>query len=135
MCFLRFNQKRIYRESADHTAPSCVNCHNRQNKAPLSSGLTEQSGRRPVLVIQNDIGNQNSGTVVVAAITSKTEQKYIMPTYVRIQAQFGLTRVSYILLEQLMTIDKTRLEERVGSLDAKHMRKVNKALAVSVGLG
>jgi len=95
---------------------------------------SEQSGRRPVLIIQNDIGNKNSDTVIVAAITSKTERKYIMPTHCRIQAQHGLTRVSYILLEQIHTIDKSRLQEYVGALNAKAIRKVNRALAVSVGL-
>ena len=103
--------------------------------AELANGIgSEQSGKRPVLVISNDIGNKNSGTVIIAAITSKTERKHIMPTHCRIQAQCGLVRVSYILLEQIQTVDKSRLNERLGKLDAEVMRKVNKALAVSVGL-
>jgi mRNA interferase MazF len=103
--------------------------------ADLTFGVgSEQGGCRPVLIIQNDTGNKNSETVIVAAITSKTERKYIMPTHCRIQAQYGLVRVSYILLEQIQTIDKARLKERIGSLNDKAMRKVNKALAVSVGL-
>jgi mRNA interferase MazF len=95
---------------------------------------SEQSGKRPVLVVSNDVGNKHSGTVIVAAITSKQERKYIMPTHCRIQAQHGLARVSYILLEQIQTIDKVRLLEYIGALNAKAVRKVNKALAVSVGL-
>jgi mRNA interferase MazF len=103
--------------------------------ADLTHGVgSEQSGKRPVLIIQNDIGNKHSGTIIVAAITSKTERKYIMPTHCRIQAQHGLSRISYILLEQLQTIDKARLQEYIGTLNDKAMRKVNRALAVSVGL-
>ena len=103
--------------------------------ADLTGGTgSEQGGRRPVLIIQNDVGNRESGTVIAAAITSKTERKHIMPTHCRVQAQNGLARVSYILLEQIHTIDKTRLKGRLGTLGDKHMRKVNKALAVSVGL-
>jgi len=95
---------------------------------------SEQNGTRPVLIVQNDTGNNNSDTVIVAAITSKTDRKYIMPTHCRIQAQYGLVRISYILLEQIHTIDKSRLNDYIGKLDAKAMRRVNKALAISVGL-
>ena len=103
--------------------------------ADLSYGVgSEQSGTRPVLVIQNNTGNNHSGTIIVAAITSKLERKYIIPTHCRIQAQYGLARVSYILLEQIQTIDKSRLKEYIGTLDDKAIRKVNKALSVSVGL-
>ena len=103
--------------------------------AELTHGIgSEQNGCRPVLVIQNDTGNKHSDTVIVAIITSKTERKYIMPTHCRIQAQHGLARVSYILLEQIQTIDKTRLKVYVGTLNDKAMRRVNKALAISVGL-
>ena len=101
----------------------------------LQDGVgSEQSGKRPVLIISNDTGNRNSDTVIVAAITSKTERKYIMPTHCRIQAQHGLARISYILLEQIQTVDKARLDGHIGKLNEKAMRKVNKALAVSVGL-
>jgi mRNA-degrading endonuclease toxin of MazEF toxin-antitoxin module len=104
-------------------------------RANLTPGVgSEQSGSRPVLIIQNDTGNSNSGTVIVAAVTSKTERMYIMPTHVRLQAQHGLARVSYILLEQLHTIDKARLTEFIGTLSSKAIRKVDKALAVSIGL-
>ena len=103
--------------------------------ADLTHGVgSEQRGYRPVLIIQNDDGNIHSDTVIVAAITSKTERKYIMPTHVRIQAHHGLARVSYILLEQLHTIDKARLKDYIGRLGDKPMRKVNKALKRSVGL-
>jgi len=103
--------------------------------ADLINGVgSEQSGNRPVLVIQNNIGNKNSDTVIVAIITSKTERKYVIPTHCRIQAQHGLERISYILLEQIQTIDKARLRMYVGTLSDKTMRKVNRALAVSVGL-
>jgi len=103
--------------------------------AVLADGVgSEQSGRRPVLIIQNDIGNKHSDTVIVAVITSKTERKFIMPTHCRIQAQHGLARISYILLEQIQTIDKARLDEYIGTLNAKAIRSVNKALAISVGL-
>ena len=95
---------------------------------------SEQSGRRPILVISNDVGNRHSDTVIVAAITSKTERKYVMPTHCRLQAQYGLARVSYILLEQVQTVDKERLDERLGRLNDRVMRKVDKALAISVGL-
>ena len=103
--------------------------------ADLPEGAgSEQRGKRPVLIIQNDTGNKHSDTTIVAAITSKTERKYVMPTHCRIQAQHGLARISYILLEQIHTMDKSRLIEHLGKLDAKAMRKVNKALAISVGL-
>lgn len=101
----------------------------------LAHGVgSEQNGKRPTLIISNNIGNNHSGTVIVAIITSKTERKHIMPTHCRIQSQYGLPRVSYILLEQLQTIDKSRLLEYVGTLSNRLMRKVDKALAVGVGL-
>ena len=103
--------------------------------AELKCGIgSEQHGYRPVLIISNDIGNRHSDTVIVAMITSKTERKYVMPTHCRIQAQQGLARISYIMLEQLQTIDKARLKVYIGMLNDKTMRKVNRALAISVGL-
>lgn len=103
--------------------------------ADLTRGVgSEQSGFRPVLIVQNDTGNTQNGTVIVAPITSNTERKYIMPTHCRIQAMYGLPRISYILLEQLHTIDKARLGMYIGTLNDKLLRKVNKALTVSVGL-
>ena len=103
--------------------------------ATLEEGSgSEQCGTRPVLIIQNDVGNKYSGTVIIAAITSKLKRNYKLPTHYRIQAQFGLSKVSYIMLEQIQTIDKARLTDYIGTLNGKAMRKVNHALAISVGL-
>lgn len=94
----------------------------------------EQGGRRPVLIIQNDIGNQFSPVTIVAAITSSvTEKAY--PTEVRVPASSGgLPRDSAVLLNQIKTIDKDRLETRLGKLDASTMRKVDEAIKVSLGI-
>ena len=94
---------------------------------------SEQGGVRPVLVIQNDIGNKHSPTVIVAAITSKA-MKNILPTQHTLPAQNGLDRESIVLLEQVRTIDKQRLKEYVGALGQGDMSAVDRALAVSVGL-
>ena len=103
--------------------------------AVLTRGAgSEQAGVRPVLIIQNNTGNKHSDTVIVAAITSKLERKYIIPTHCRIQAQHGLARVSYILLEQIRTIDKSRLKDYIGALNSKAIRRVDRALSISVGL-
>jgi len=94
---------------------------------------SEQGGVRPVLVIQNDIGNKYSPTVIVAAITSQIK-KAKLPTHVEIEGEFGLEKDSVILLEQLRTIDKQRLREKVTSLDEKLMTKASEALKISLGL-
>ena len=95
---------------------------------------SEQGGTRPVLIIQNDIGNRFSPTVIVAAITAQI-QKAKLPTHVEIDAKkYGFERDSVILLEQLRTIDKSRLTDRITQLDAELMRKVDVALEISVGL-
>jgi mRNA interferase MazF len=94
----------------------------------------EQNGIRPILIIQNNIGNTYSPTVVVAAITSKAVTKSKLPTHCFIIAANGLETDSIVLLEQLRTIDKKRLKEYIGTLDEQLMRGVNKALAISVGL-
>lgn len=95
---------------------------------------SEQGGVRPVLVIQNDVGNKFSPTVIIAAITSQIN-KAKLPTHVEILAdEYGLSRDSVILLEQIRTIDKKRLRERIGRLDEDLTEKVNAALTVSVGL-
>jgi len=94
---------------------------------------SEQGGIRPVLIIQNDVGNKHSPTVIVAAITSK-EGKSILPTHAILGAESGLDRDSIVLLEQIRTIDKRRLREYVGALGAGDMSAVDKALAISVGL-
>ena len=95
---------------------------------------SEQGGMRPVLIVQNDTGNKHSPTVIAAAITSQTS-KARPPTHIELNAQsVGLTRDSVILLEQIRTIDKSRLRERMGKLDDNTMTKVDNAIAVSFGL-
>lgn len=95
---------------------------------------SEQGGTRPVLIIQNDVGNKFSPTVIAAAITSKTD-KSKLPTHIDVYAEkYGLARDSVILLEQIRTIDKKRLKEKMGHLDEDLMNRVNNALTVSFGL-
>ena len=95
---------------------------------------SEQGGIRPVLIVQNDTGNKHSPTVIAAAITSQTG-KARLPTHIELNAQsVGLSRDSVILLEQIRTIDKSRLRERMGKLDDTTMTKVDNAIAVSFGL-
>ncbi len=96
---------------------------------------SEQGGMRPVLIVQNDTGNRHSPTVIAAAITSQTG-KARLPTHIELTAQnYGLSRDSVILLEQVRTIDKSRLREKMGQLDNVTMDRVNNAIAVSFGLG
>jgi len=103
--------------------------------ADLTDGIgSEQHGFRPVLIIQNDTGNQHSPTVIAAAITGRTKRKARLPTHILIRKQQGLRCRSLVLMEQLQTIDKTRLMDYLGTLDSKTMSEVDKALAVSVGL-
>jgi len=95
---------------------------------------SEQGGVRPVLVVQNDVGNKFSPTVIISAITSQIN-KAKMPTHIEITAdEYGLAKDSVILLEQIRTIDKRRLKERIGRLDEDLMQKVDDALTVSFGL-
>jgi len=95
---------------------------------------SEQGGMRPVLIVQNDTGNRHSPTVIAAAITSRTG-KAKLPTHIELSGQsVGLSRDSVILLEQIRTIDKSRLRERMGRLDESVMDKVDSAIAVSFGL-
>ncbi len=95
---------------------------------------SEQGGVRPVLIVQNDIGNRFSPTVIAAAITSQKD-KNNLPTHIEVDARdCGLSKDSIVLLEQVRTIDKRRLRERMGSLDGGDMGKVNEALSVSFGL-
>ncbi|MCZ8523119.1 MULTISPECIES: type II toxin-antitoxin system PemK/MazF family toxin [Paenibacillus] len=95
---------------------------------------SEQGGIRPVLIIQNDIGNRFSPTVIVAAITAQI-QKAKLPTHVEIDAEaHGFDRDSVILLEQIRTIDKQRLTDKITHLDEETMRKVDDSLQISVGL-
>ena len=95
---------------------------------------SEQGGVRPVLIVQNDVGNKHSPTVIAAAITSQRE-KAKLPTHIELRAaSCGLSRDSVVLLEQIRTIDKRRLKERMGELDAPAMSQVNNALEISFGL-
>ncbi len=95
---------------------------------------SEQGGVRPVLVIQNDVGNRYSPTVIVSAITSQIE-KAKLPTHVEVGAhEYGLEKDSVILLEQVRTIDKSRLQKKVTELDESSMHKIDEALRISLGL-
>lgn len=96
---------------------------------------SEQGGIRPVLIVQNDVGNRYSPTVIAAAITSQRD-KTNLPTHIKVQADdCGLAKDSIVLLEQVRTIDKRRLKERMGALDIGSMDMVDRALSVSFGLG
>ena len=95
---------------------------------------SEQGGVRPVLIVQNDVGNKYSPTVIAAAITSQIN-KAKLPTHIEISAQeYGLAKDSVILLEQIRTIDKKRIREKIGHLDDELMASVNEAIGVSFGL-
>ncbi len=94
---------------------------------------SEQGGVRPVLVVQNDVGNRYSPTIIVAAITSQTKAE--LPTHVKLEAaDGGLSKNSVVLLEQLRTIDKKRLKEHIGCLSQAQMPGVDQALSVSLGI-
>ncbi len=95
---------------------------------------SEQGGVRPVLVIQNDVGNKYSPTVIVAAITSQIN-KAKMPTHLELPGdEYGLSKNSVILAEQIRTVDKRRLKEKIGHLDEILMNKINIALKISFGI-
>lgn len=95
---------------------------------------SEQGGVRPILIVQNDVGNKYSPTVIAAAITSQIN-KAKLPTHIEIDSkEYGLTKDSVILLEQIRTIDKRRLREKIGHLDSERMKSVNEAIFVSFGL-
>lgn len=95
---------------------------------------SEQGGVRPVLVVQNDVGNRYSPTVIAAAITSRLT-KAKLPTHIELPPSFGLAKDSVVLLEQIRTLDKRRLKERIGELSAPTMRRVDKAILISLGFG
>ena len=95
---------------------------------------SEQGGMRPVLIVQNDTGNRHSPTVIAAAITSRLD-KAKLPTHISLaEGSAGLNRDSIVLLEQIRTLDKSRLRERMGRIDESTMNAVDAALAVSFGL-
>ena len=95
---------------------------------------SEQGGTRPVLIISNDIGNRYSPTVIIAAITGKTHTKAKLPTHTEVKNIEGLDRDSIVLLEQIRTVDKKRLEQYMGMMPAEAMARVDKALAISIGI-
>lgn len=96
---------------------------------------SEQGGIRPVLIVQNDVGNRFSPTVIAAAITSQSD-KTKLPTHIKVNAvSSGLAKDSIVLLEQVRTIDKRRLKEKMGTLDSCSMDQINQALSISFGLG
>ncbi|WP_426350122.1 type II toxin-antitoxin system PemK/MazF family toxin [Alloiococcus sp. CFN-8] len=95
---------------------------------------SEQGGIRPVIIIQNDIGNKYSPTVIVAAITSQIN-KAKLPTHVEISSEeYGLNKDSVVLLEQVRTLDKKRLKEKIGHMTDSDMEKVDRALRISIGI-
>ena len=94
---------------------------------------SEQGGTRPVLIIQNNVGNRYSPTVIVAAVTSRWK-KNVLPTQIDAGWTSGLNKRSYILLEQIRTLDKRRLRNKVGKLPDKVMEKVDEALRISIGV-
>ena len=95
---------------------------------------SEQGGIRPVLIVQNDVGNRHSPTVIAAAITSR-QDKNRLPTHIGIRAaDCGLARDSVVLLEQIRTLDKHRLRERAGQITPADQKRVDQALDVSLGL-
>lgn len=94
---------------------------------------SEQGGIRPVLIVQNDIGNRYSPTVIAAAITS-SQTKSRLPTHIDIPGQTaGLDKDSVVLLEQIRTIDKRRLKDKIGELDESEMQRINEGLLISLG--
>ena len=93
---------------------------------------SEQGGIRPVLVVQNDIGNKYSPTIIAAAVTSKIN-KARLPTHIELPSSYGLVKDSVILLEQIRTLDKRRLKERIGELPPATMQRVNEAILISLG--
>lgn len=94
---------------------------------------SEQGGIRPVLVVQNDVGNKYSPTIIAAAVTSKIN-KAKLPTHIELPlGDFGLQKDSVILLEQIRTLDKRRLKERIGELSEVTMSKVDRAILISLG--
>jgi len=95
---------------------------------------SEQGGTRPVLIVQNDVGNLHSPTTIIAPITSKTKSKANLPTHYIVDDIEGLPMSSLILLEQIRTIDKTRLREYIVTLDEREMWGIDKKIIVSLGL-
>ena len=103
--------------------------------ADLGIGVgSEQNGYRPVVIIQNDVGNKHSPTTIVAAISTKSNSKAKLPTHFYIPTNCGLTHPSIIMLEQVRTIDKSRIDKYIGKLSPSDIRGLNHSLAISIGL-
>lgn len=103
--------------------------------ADLGRGIgSEQKGYRPVLIIQNNVGNKYSPTVIVASITSKVGVKAKLPTHYFVNTESGLEAPSVVLLEQLRTIDKKRLDSYIGHLNYEHLKEIDKSIEISLGL-
>ena len=95
---------------------------------------SEQGGTRPVLIISNNMGNRHSPTVIIAAITGRTQTKAKLPTHTEVKNFEGLDRESIVLLEQIRTVDKKRLKQYMGMMPTEAMARVDKALAISISL-
>lgn len=103
--------------------------------ADLGTGVgSEQNGYRPVVVIQNDVGNRHSPTTIVAAISTQIKSKAKLPTHFHVSPTCGLLQPSMIMLEQIRTIDKSRLDKYIGKLSPAEIIGLNHALAISIGL-
>jgi len=94
---------------------------------------SEQNGIRPVLIIQNDVGNEHGPTTIVAGITSKLKKMHL-PTHLYLGKRFGLSKESVLLAEQIMVIDRTRIKGYIGTLDDITMERVEEAIEISLGL-
>ena len=103
--------------------------------ADLGRGIgSEQKGYRPVLIIQNNVGNKHSPTVIIASITSRVGVKAKLPTHYFVNTESGLEAPSIVLLEQIRTIDKQRLKQHMGTMPTDIMARVDKALAISLSM-
>ncbi|MGM9603072.1 MAG: type II toxin-antitoxin system PemK/MazF family toxin [Faecousia sp.] len=103
--------------------------------ADLGAGVgSEQSGYRPVVIIQNNVGNKHSPTTIVAAISTQIKTKANLPTHYHLKPGNGLVQTSMVMLEQIRTIDKSRLVQYIGKLSNEEIKGLNHALAISIGL-
>lgn len=103
--------------------------------ADLGNGVgSEQNGYRPVVIIQNDVGNKHSPTTIVAAISTQIKTKATLPTHYHLKLGNGLVQPSMVMLEQIRTIDKSRMGQYIGKLSDEEVKGLNHALAISIGL-
>lgn len=94
---------------------------------------SEQGGIRPVLIIQNDVGNKHSPTTIIACLTTKCAVKHKLPTHIVLSKDCGLPKDSMALLEQIRTVDKSRLSNKIGRVSEEDMRRIEKGLLISLG--